>query len=358
MANGGFKAFAYEVQGLGSAEALEKKMERCREVLAALGDGLVGLDQGWSYDDSKTASGEAAILSGDLGSPQSYSLYFRHTSGAKMMLTYNVYGAGFDYTAFVPTNGTGSWRYTMSGGLAVSIAPASCGEFDPYAANPVPGDVQLLTAPAGSSSYNNVAESFLNSGETTEIFKYLLIVRGTQVIILSKPKNTADRFNIVFAGDIVDCAHATDAHDYSRFASFISVTNSLTSEKTAQVHGSSYLAFSQSYRYAQFYSCAGAVMSGAYRKCYVKPVQDALDCTGTSANVVRWFPVMLYAEGTTDGSCVMENDGFKGYVNHEVCCITKYNNLAVGQLLDGGNFIYLGGGLIIGWDPANEVTLF
>lgn len=358
MANGGFKAFAYEVTGLGSGALLEDKMTRCKEVLAALGDGLVGLDQGWSYDDSKTASGEAAILSGELGSPQSYSLYFRHTSGVKMMLTYNVYGAGFDYSAFIHTNGTSEWRYTMSGGLAVSIAPTSCGEFDPYAANPVPGDVLPLIGSAGSSSYNNVAESFLYSGETTEIFKYFLIVRGTQVIILSKPKNDATSFNITFAGDVVDCAHSTDTHDYSRFASFISVTNSLTSEKSAQTHGPSYYAFSQSYRFAQFYACAGAVMSGSYDDCYVKPVKDALECTGTAANVVRWFPVMLYANGTTDGSCVMENDGFKGYVNHEVCCITKYSNLAVGQLLDGGNFIYLGGGLIIGWDPANEVTLF
>lgn len=359
MANGGFKAFAYEVTGLGSGAPLEDKMTRCKEVLAALGDGLVGLDQGWSYDDGKTASGGTAILSGDLGSPQSYSLYFRHTSGAKMMLTYNVYGVGFDYTAFVPTNGTGSWRNTASGGLAVSIAPASCGEFDPYAANPVPGDVPLLLGTAGSSSYSNATESFLSSGETTEIFKYFLIVRGTQVIILSKRKNDAGNFNIIFAGDVVDCAHETDAHDYSRFASFSSITGSPTSEKSAQYHGSSYYAFSSySYETAQFYSCAGAVMRGSYNGCFVRPVQEALDCTGTAANVVRWFPVMLYAEGTTDGSCVMENDGFKGYVNHEVCCITKVNNLAVGQLLDGGNFIYLGGGLIIGWDPANEVTLF
>lgn len=357
MANGGFKAFAYEVAGLGSGAPLEDKMTRCKEVLAALGDGLVGLDQGWSYDAGKTASGEAAILSGELGSPQSYSLYFRHTSGAKMMLTYNVYGAGLDYSAYMRNYSYSGWDGRFAGGLAVTVAPAASGEFDPYATDPVPADVLRLHGFTASTNSPNRAASFLYNGETTDTFKYFLIVRGTQVIIMGKKKTDTNAFFLVVAGDVADCAHDTDAHEFSRFATLSAQNGQSETELNSLSYSS--CAFGNTSRCeAQFYTCSGAIKSGYDGLARVSSVQTALDCTGTAANVVRWFPVMLYANGTTDGSGVMENDGFKGYVNHEVCCITKNNCLSMGQLLDGGNFIYLAGGLIIGWDPANEVTLF
>lgn len=357
MANGGFKAFAYEVTGLGSGAPLEDKMMRCKEVLAALGDGLVGLDQGWSYDDGKTASGEDAILSGEPGSPQSYSLYFRHTSGAKMMLTYNVYGAGFDYTAYMHDGNYSGWDGRFAGGLAVAVAPAASGEFDPYAADPVPGDVLRLHGFTAAIRNTNSAASFLYNGETTDTFKYFLIVRGTQVIIMGKKKTGVNAFFLVVAGDVADCAHATDTHEFSRFATLSAHNDILETELNPPTYSS--CAFGSPSRYkASFYSCSGAIKSGYDGLARAASVQTALGCTGTSANVVRWFPVMLYADGATGGSGVTENDGFKGYVNHEVCCITKNNCLSMGQLLDGGNFIYLAGGLIIGWDPANEVTLF
>jgi hypothetical protein len=33
-------------------------------------------------------------------------------------------------------------------------------------------------------------------------------------------------------------------------------------------------------------------------------------------------------------------------------------NYGYGQQLDGGNFVYLGGGFAIGWDPNNTILLF
>lgn len=357
MANGGFKAFAYEVTGLGSGAALEDKMARCKEVLAALGDGLVGLDQGWSYDAGKTASGEAAILSGTDGNPQSYSLYFRHTSGAKMMLTYNVYGAGFDYTAYTRNYSYQGWDGRFAGGLAVTVAPATSGEFDPYATDPVPADVLRLHGFTASTNSPNRAASFLYNGETTDTFKYFLIVRGTQVIIMGKRKTDTKAFFLVVAGDVADCAHATDTHDFSRFATLSAQNAQSETELDSRTYSSN--AFGSTSRYeAQFYSCSGAIKCGYDGLASAASVQTGLKCTGSAANSVRWFPIMLFADGATDGSGVMENDGFKGYVNHEVCCITRNDVLSMGQLLDGGNFIYLAGGLIIGWDPSNDVTMF
>lgn len=361
MANGGFKAFALEVVGIvGSGAMLADKMKRCKEVLAALGDGLVGLGQGWSYDAGKTASGDAAILHGESGSPQSYSLYFRHSSGAKMMLSYNVYGSGLEYTQFIQSASYISWDSRLCGGLAVSLAPASCGEYDPSSTSPVPEDALRLHGNTYSTSSANVAPSFLNDGGTRNVIKYILVVRGTQIIIITKKPGDASNYYATFAGEIADCAHSSDTHDYSRFAS-VSVTPGYASGNSElsppDIGNAGAFNVTDSYYYAQFYTCAGVLKSGYEGRCSVNGVRTAQACTGAGANSVRWFPVMLYAPGQNDGQGVMENDGFKGFVNREVCCITRNGLLSTGQLLDGGNFIYLAGGLIIGWDPSNDVTL-
>ena len=72
----------------------------------------------------------------------------------------------------------------------------------------------------------------------------------------------------------------------------------------------------------------------------------------------RWTPCyMAVFADDHDTYGVVPGDGFKGYVDTDL--LRGVNpNYGYGQQLDGGNFVYLGGGFAIGWDPNNTVLLF
>jgi len=72
----------------------------------------------------------------------------------------------------------------------------------------------------------------------------------------------------------------------------------------------------------------------------------------------RWTPVGVYINAVDHNTyCVVPGDGFKGYIDTDL--LRGVNpNYSYGQLLAGGDFVYLGCGFAIGWDSSNEVTLF
>lgn len=72
----------------------------------------------------------------------------------------------------------------------------------------------------------------------------------------------------------------------------------------------------------------------------------------------RWTPCwMAIRAADQDTYGVVPGDGFKGYIDTDL--LRGVNpNYGYGQQLDGGNFVYLGGGFAIGWDPNNTVLLF
>lgn len=55
---------------------------------------------------------------------------------------------------------------------------------------------------------------------------------------------------------------------------------------------------------------------------------------------------------------IVNGDGFKGYIDTDIMRVVRRNFYTKGQLFDGGNFVYIGGGIAIGWDPSNTGSLF
>lgn len=364
MANGGFKAFSVEYPGVGAESDSLSKEALAKQILRDVGDGLVSTGQGWAYDGDKTGNGEAPIDSWYDGSG-SYSLYFTHTSGARLLVSYNVYGLGFEPAAYIKASPYEGFDGATGGGLALAVIPPGGGDFDPYAANPIPLGGLRIHGFTDAYSTSNSASSAAFSCPYEDTIKIVMAVRGTQIIVLSKLRSWSTPM-VLIVGDILTCAHDEDAHPFSEFAT-VSAHN--TYQQAEDWPGGGCLGggdpaqygFGASEFYAQCYSCQGELRSGYDGKCKAAiPDTPILSCTGMTPRSVRWVPISVFTEVYSGGSevAIDENDGYKGMISPEVACVTRAAGaLNTGQTLDGGNFVYVASGLIIGWDPSNYVDL-
>ena len=123
--------------------------------------------------------------------------------------------------------------------------------------------------------------------------------------------------------------------------------------------------YSYSSTNSQIFTAAGDPLYGmySYSKRWIALRFDTSQVDSYVSNTTaspggRWTPCyVLYRCTDQDTYGIVQGDSFKGFVDTDllrgVNCTYQY-----GQQLDGGNFIYLGGGFALGWDSSNTVSLF
>lgn len=73
---------------------------------------------------------------------------------------------------------------------------------------------------------------------------------------------------------------------------------------------------------------------------------------------VAWSTVHLGVQGSDlDTKGVVPNNGFKGAIDSGAMIAVDKNGLQPFQLLDGGNYIYIGEGIALGWDSSNSSVI-
>ena len=92
--------------------------------------------------------------------------------------------------------------------------------------------------------------------------------------------------------------------------------------------------------------------------CGVIPWADTGSCIPSALSNKTSFSPIIIGHNSTDMETygVVPGCGYKGYLNTDFLRIV-YRGFSYGTLLDGGKFIYLGGGLALGWDSSNTVTI-
>lgn len=75
--------------------------------------------------------------------------------------------------------------------------------------------------------------------------------------------------------------------------------------------------------------------------------------------LTRYVPMWAaYASDKPLENGIVPGDGFKGYISTDVIRMVRRNTFTRGQILDGGNFVYLGGGVCLGWDASITGSIF
>lgn len=365
MAFGGFKAFLVDVQGVGSGT-----MSDVASAIKDIADGIIATGEGWSVDTAKNASTAEADQISVGGEAQ--AVFLVHTSGAHLMVTMNLNQAGFDVSQVMNWEMTSpSWDGSAYGGLSMCMLPSGQ-DFDVSnitTSSFLPATGLRIVGNGGSYS-SSPKPSFLYDGSVSNFMRYMVAVRGDQIIVASRRNDWTNSFFLFILGNIYQCVNASDTYTFGVFRPFNEWPNHENDTKGSITTSNTDLAGSD-FANSQIYATDGTLDSGkvvigaglahGYAVCNT----DRKPCNNSfGSNERRFVPIYAYMEMSgTAGYGVVANDGYKGIINPEICCITYYNtagtnNLTGDTILDGGNIKYIGNGICIGWDSSNTINFW
>lgn len=365
MAFGGFKAFKVDVQGVGSGT-----MSDVASAIQDIADGIIATGEGWSVDTAKNAS-TAEVDQISVGG-EAQAVFLVHTSGAHLMVTMNLNQGGFDVSQIMNfESSTPNWDGTFYGGLSMCILPNGQ-DFDVSnitTSSFLPATGLRIVGNGGSYS-SSPRSSFLYNGSVSNFMRYMVAVRGDQIIVVSRRNDWTNSFILFILGNIYQCANTSDTYTFGVFRPYTNY-NMYENDTSGAITPNSSDLFVSSFANCQIYATdetllAGKVVIGsglAYGIAICNA--DIIPCNySIGSNERRFVPIYAYMNLTgAAGHGVVANDGYKGIINPEICCITYYNtggsyNLTRDTILDGGNIKYIGNGICIGWDSSNTINFW
>lgn len=365
MSFGGFKAFKVDVYGVNGGT-----MADVGAALADIANGILSTGQGWSVDTAKnptTAYADQVSVGG-----YAQAVFLEHSSGARLMLTMNLDQGGFDASQLMNWEmNASSFDGSAYGGLSMCMLPNGQ-DFDVanITASSFLPSTALRIVGTGQSYSQSPAKSFLYDGVSSKFMRYMIIVRGNQIIVLARRSDWSDSCFMYSIGDIFQCSNNSDTYAWGVFRPF---NNGSTIDENNDYGGSLRDQYSGyyggSYANAEIYSSDGTLTAGRFIQGAGLANGDAI-CDADlsfvkysySNNQRRFIPFSAYIT-SQQGYGIVYDDGYKGILNPEIACAIGftsggYYNLSGDTVLDSGNLKYICNGICVGWDASNGALNF
>lgn len=374
MATGGWKwgQFIYQY---GMKEASEDNsryaLRRSKEIIAAFADYLIKSGEGWAFDSEFTKSADDFTTIGDEFTYNFGSIcqFLKHENGTRLCARYCVRFRCIDKTLEMKTS---SYTNITNAGLSISIIPSgSPNKWDLSnnctTSSFIPTDATRFVSNATrTDNYGDSVVYHDYSWGGSKTIKYSFGVRGDSVFIALNGVSTdedASKIDLCFAGKLFGVLSQSEDVGYqSKYGAFMSATSS------------------EYYRASNIFN-SQSDWNGPYTT-YFRTTVDTLPPSGIDSNSqslkcfnsnaaaissgiidnIRTGKTLFGAIGFYIASIdpqtygVTKGNGMKGYADTDVFRAV-YPQFSYGTLLDGGRFIYLGGGWAIGWDPSNTINL-
>lgn len=361
-------------------------IDNSKATLVGIVDQLIKM--GWELDERHSDAQTPLVIYSS--TDERYSSYYgafilRNTAGAKLLVAYG--GGKFSDNNYSENNTFGSFGCSTSttiisyvhthGGLMMSmIPPGSNDDFTILGENSgctIPNDATRIVSTVHSMGADTLPMSF-NYMSDTITGTYYLLSKGNVVVVMSKCSSYETRYR---RGYIVGEIFGTLAHDADsgigcRFGAF-ELCGYGSSREFQNVSGSGSTAgiASDSIYSVDRYAKSPRDQSMTFRRSdgshvygnQIVVLQDAnqlntLICSN-DGNSARYVPFWM-AESSVNPSetGVIKGDGFKGYLSTDVIRCVRADKFSRGQLFDGGNFVYVGGGIVIPWDPSITESIY
>lgn len=385
MTTGGFKAFEYNWTTTGTSSTVSVIESRVKELLKGITQGIVQTNPHWGYDSNFTATADDYIkISSDTSiQGQAYAQFLVNAvTGSKMLVYYNpAKQLLVDVSCLAETNtltDSSKYRYRGGGGLCVSIIPGGLNETWNVSSDcttsefiPAHGTKIIGTACAqfntASSSSNN--PTYIISGQAG---RYVILLKDDVVVVMNQNLNSGNIYGLYATGKIFGTlSNAEDNFAYSKYGSiaFFAGVHDRTEINTkggANLNvrtGGIFKPDSASANY--FYGTFAAQHFGAINNgetirqpllwatdnnVYAGGLNDSSESNKTSFSAIGVGKRI----DVTSPTPVVTGSGYKGYIDTDLFR-NVYSGFLYNTLFDDGNFIYVGGGLAMGWDASNEV---
>ena len=382
MATGGYKAaeWVFTLKTEDSAAGTEANVKLVLQNVCNL---IIQCEPHWTHDAEYTATETDFIKigSGTTIADQEYAHFLINTvTGSRLLVCYTLGRTRQLNTSCLCGASAGSGYYAT--GLCVSMIPGGSAEKwdiseDCTTASFIPNTATLIMGCGNmiaSSGYTSLCR-FYNSVTTYKNERYVVIAKEDLIFIFLGKKATDTIYSSMCIGKIFgQLCNEDDNQYYSKYGAFV-LSDNMTSgcaETSAP---------NESYGYLWLNSRNSERVSGQFPVTYFKSVINGRPLTYQSPHVIpeaymtnfyvssglrtqsvtsgkTAFCALLISHSTDDAGNygVVPGNCFKGYLDTDffrnVYCGFKYDTL-----FDGGNFIYAGGGIALGWDPSNTITL-
>lgn len=377
MATGGYKCVQFQWAG-GRTDTLS---ERLNYVLTGIVDAIVNSGTGWALDTDMGQTSSSWYHELNMSTATKYAMvkFIIHSSSQTRL------AIGYNSDNIVPSTSiqdtdkikVSSSVYINIHGLFVS----ACDSSETFTTS-----TGTITLPAHATRWiSTVVQSSSMSGGNTFIYQnqytytYNMIIKGGQIVFLYRSSNwTAGLLKGFAIGRLIGTlAHSTeDTHSENNLCCMLLGGYNgpeTTAPSTYYINGESnyfglsgfncfFKAYSSSFTpttdYAISYIDDGstdAYMAICNQEQLSIRVADPEAGTGG-----RWAPLEVYLASTDPVTCgVVSGDGFKGYLDTDFIRGVTINTYSKGQTFgDNAEFVYIGGGIAIGWDSTNTISLF
>lgn len=389
MAVGGYKSVSFSWQG----GRTDTPVERTKFVLNGICDAIISANVGWVLDTLTPTSSDFLQMPSDnttnypclvkvlklvydthtyrLCIGNNYRYIYNTSNSLKPEDCANTRGNDYNYTSQNGLFDGGLFFGLIKDGTLTTNATYG------YVWDGQGAFTKWTTFAAGRVQNNSSVA--VNSSSVS--YNYYFILKNAQIIMLFRCSDWTYgcKFKGFITGELFSTTgHSTDTHTIGTVALSNTINpetteiysdyliNASSSRISLQPDTSSgtEIPFQSSIITASGLAYAGAYCTQPYSFIYQPYIgfDTSVIANNISSNVTspggRWTPCyMALRAANHDTYYVVPGDGFKGYLDTDL--IRGVNpGYGYGQQLDGGNFVYLGGGFAIGWDPNNTVLLF
>lgn len=345
------------------------------------------LQMGWELDERHVdVSTPLVIYSSTDTSYYSYygAFILRNSAGAKLLVAYG--GGKFSsssdalsktFSNFGCSTGTdaNSNYYHIQGGLMMSVIPPGTDEdFTILGENQgcsIPNTATRLVSTVHNNTSTLLPFSF--NEETYEIAgTYYLLSKGNTVIVIAKSSkfDTNSRRGYIVGEIFGTLAHSSDSGIVSRFGA-LELSGSSSSSTEHDMSGGTTGITEDSHYYVGSYTSTPRSQSMTFCRADGSHVYgeqivvlrdiDQLNSSICNSNgsTARYIPLwMAEMSANPSETGVVQGDGFKGYLSTDIIRCVRYDKFTRGQLFDGGQFVYVGGGIAIPWDPSITESIY
>lgn len=348
---------------------------RAREILANLASALISC--GWTLDARFSSVSEPHVLFEESSSANYYiALILQNSAGAKLLMAYSCEGMSVsDYCSFVfadeysytdMTGGSDLYRHSMRG-LILSMLPPGFGEDFDLDQHRIPLEATRLAAMAHSTGSGGSLAFYTSTTALT--YTYHVLTKGNVVIVLLKTSADAvDGLGGIVVGEIFgSLAHEEDSVCGCKYGAFDLASKSSESSKASG--GVCLNSFFNSNFSA--HTSVSRSQSFSFRRANGSHVPDRSVILGADTNqlnttlcscassTARYVPLWMAESSDNPAETgVVSDDGFKGYISTDILRIMRADKFTNGQLFNGGNFVYIGGGVALAWDPSITESIF
>lgn len=357
--------------GTGSEGNDADKRTRAQEILQRFADLLLSTNTGWvlDLDHNQTSNPEdQTYLIGGYGYIGTYFLFFKNNNGVepceKLMIGYSINGYNPGVPFGYPYSESNASGTTV--GLFCSMIPA--GSAQSYGSNPteegflVSDATKIHGSELTNGSHNSWSVAYKNTGSTT--YHAQIITDGRTVAFRINKENRMG--SMWFVGPVIETlAHPTmdnaptakmlskhlvyqyysEAHDDGN--------NSWGYEFWRLISNSYY----NQYNRVDLFNAIGNHLhsSNGHGIFFTSDSQllTSLISNSSIAGFNRWVAIscgVMSPDPTTH--YIVQGDGLKGYLDTNFIR-SVLDAYTVGQTFDDGNFVYIGNGIALGWDPSN-----